>query len=180
MRIIWQNERFEAELSPGEHWQSDMEASKAAGFKTDGPPAWVWASYKAAPLVKLKENRPSSGLTISKDALDKFNALLPEEEKNAALLLMLKDAKKKIKKVQEVEERVSELPEYWKKGEFGKEDLPVEVIARCSQKTEFRRPVKPKARCIVCDGPVYFYEQQDPPTCLYCEMHPGWPAENSA
>jgi hypothetical protein len=177
VRIIWQNDRFEAQLSPGEHWQPDMEACKAAGFKTDGPPTWTWAAVKAAPLVKLRENRPPSGLSVTPEAFSKFQAMSQEEEKNAALLLTLKDAKKKIRKVQEIEQRESALPDYWKKGEFGREDLPPEVIARSKSLLDWKRPKPPKETCINCDGPVYFYEQQDPPMCLWCEMHPGWPVE---
>ena len=169
MRIVWQNDRFEAILTPGAEWQADMASAKAAGFKTEGPPAWVWASYKALPLVSLKENRPPSGLTISREALEKFQAMLPEEEKNAALLATLKETKKKLKKVWDAREQEAELPEYWKKGEFGKEDLPPEIIAQCNQKTEFKRPDPPKERCIECGDPVYPFEMSDIPRCLWCE-----------
>jgi len=33
----------------------------------------------------------------------------------------------------------------------------------------FVPPAPPSILCVVCKSPVYFYEKQDPPTCLWCE-----------
>src|SRR6266568_3066253 len=112
MRIVWQNDRFEAIFTPGDQWQADLEAAKAAGFKTNGPPAWIWSVSKATAIARLRKNRPASGLTITREALEKFQTRLPEEEKNAALLEVLKEAKKRLKKIEKIEERTNNIPEY--------------------------------------------------------------------
>ena len=34
---------------------------------------------------------------------------------------------------------------------------------------KYKPPEAPKLRCCACNEPVYFYEQQEPPMCLWCE-----------
>jgi hypothetical protein len=153
MRITWnQNEeRFEAQFASGEQWEADKTAAMDAGFKTTGPPAWVWFVSKSVALAKLRSHRPGSGLTISKEALDRFNYLQGVEQKNAELKAYAKEQEKRVKKEREQEKiqkqreedgdgecepeyaahYFRETPEYWKgKDEITRADLPADVLAR--------------------------------------------------
>src|SRR5665213_1685444 len=103
MRITWNPElrEFQAELSPGSEWQTEQQTAKSSGFKSSGPPEWLWTTSKAAVLTKLKAARQSGGLTvltIAASALENYNRLVAVEAANAAVLKELKDAKKAQKK----------------------------------------------------------------------------------
>jgi hypothetical protein len=155
--------RFEAEFTD---FQGDLEAVKAAGFKTDGPPEWVWYSYKASPLTKLRENRPASGLTITTEAKEQYAPLAAVEANNEKVKAEFAKHKKVLaKKLKEEKEegKATPIPE---KGYIDASDLP--PMPPSNQK--YNPPPCPKLRCFVCDSPVYFYEKQDPPTCLWCEI----------
>lgn len=154
---------FEAEFSSD--FQGDLAAVKAAGFKTDGPPNWVWYSNKAEPLNKLRESRPASGLTINPDAKEQFAALHAVELNNAKVKAELAGHKKALKKKLKTEEvQVTHAVHIPPKGYIEASDLPP-VESLCKQ---FIPPDKPTTLCIICADPVYFYEQQNPPTCLWC------------
>ncbi len=190
MRITWnQNEnRFEAEFAKGDAWDGDKDSASGAGFRTDGPPAWTWYATKASVLTKLKENRPVSGLTVTREALDAYNRLLEVERKNEELRKYVKEQKKQYKKTvekarieadsqgEEVEPEYEPshyyaMPEYWKgKQEITRADLPADVVARLDKHESVpQRRAEPTATCVMCTAPIYFYEKQDPPTCLWCE-----------
>ena len=161
MRLKWNpsESSFEAEF---QDFQGDLAAVKAAGFKTTGAPGWVWYTQKVGPLDKLRKNRPASGLTILEDALAEYNRLKIEEDKKTALLAELKAAKKESKV--DKPGKVEPVPEGQ---EFG---------YNCVADTEktirigYVPPVWTGPRCVVCDDPVRFYELQEPPTCLSCEI----------
>lgn len=193
MRIIWnENEKqFEAQFAQGDAWDGDKDAAQGAGFRTDGPPAWVWRTSKASHLTKLKEScRPISGLSITREALDAYNRLLEVERKNDELREYVKQQKKQQKKAAELAhieadsegeqvepeyepQHYHEIPEYWRgKHEIGRGDLPADILARSVQRepVSLRTPrAVPTGTCVMCAGPVYFYEKQDPQTCLWCE-----------
>jgi hypothetical protein len=155
--------RFEAEFSD---FHGDLAAVKAAGFKTDGRPDWIWYSYKAEPLNKLRENRPASGLTITTDAKQQFAALHAVELNNAKVRAEFAEHTKALKKkIKEETHEGMTLVVVPPKGYIEASDLPP-FTPVC---TQFNPPDKPSAVCIICGDPVYFYEKQDPPTCLYCE-----------
>ena len=155
---------FEAEFSSD--FQGDLAAVKAAGFKTDGPPEWKWYTYKAGPLSKLRENRPTSGLTISPEAKAQFVSLWAMEERNAKTKAELAEHTKALKKKIKEETHEGTTPVIVPaKGYIEASDLPP-FTPVC---TQFTPPNKPSTVCIICGDPVYFYEKQDPPTCLYCE-----------
>lgn len=166
MNLRWNSEqyRFEAEFSPD--FQGDLAAVKAAGFKTTGAPSWVWHTYKAASLNKLRENRPTSGLTISPEARANFTRLWTVEERNAKVKAELAEHKKQLKKTLRIQEQEGNAVPIPEKGWVGKEDLPVKLAITLSIK-----PSPPLAgpKCIVCGDVVAFYEVQNPPTCLWCE-----------
>jgi hypothetical protein len=171
MNIRWNptENRFEAEFS--QDFQGDLEAVKEAKFHTTGPPNWVW--YAPAPgipaLNRLRAKRPVSGLTITDEAWGVYAPLAETEEKNAAVRKQLADAKKGAKKQRKAVEQESAayiIPEgkIW----LGPEDIP----AKPSLASPYvpTTPI-PDLRCRFCSQPVYFYELQDPPTCLWCEIH---------
>jgi hypothetical protein len=191
MRILWnENEkRFEAQFSTGEMWQSDKDAAQGAGFRTDGPPAWIWRATKAAVLDKLKTNRPASGLAITKEALDAYNRLRAIEERDIELEKFAKEQKKLQKKEQERAKieaeredgeevspeyettRYRPVPEYWKgKHEITRADLPADVVARLDKHEPVPvRKAEPTGKCKVCGEPTYDPEESD--FCLWCSGH---------
>jgi len=178
MRIIWNpnEQRFEAQFSAGEYWSSDQTAAQDVVFHTDGPPAWLWFTSKATPLVKLRSNRPASGLSITADALAAFNHLQEIEQRNAQIKAALKEAQKAQTKVQREYEREEQIgdfepPVYWQgKTSISRDDLPADILVR-----SLRHELIPQSRavptnaCVICGDPIYFYELQEPPTCLSCE-----------
>jgi hypothetical protein len=188
MRILWnENEKqFEAQLTKGEMWQADQAAASDAGFRTAGPPAWIWRATRAAVLDKLKTNRPASGLTITKEALDAYNRLRAIEDRDAELKKFAKEQKKLQKKEQEHRQIESErepgdevepeyevrhyrkVPEYWKgKHEITRADLPADVMARLDQRQPIPvRKAEPIGKCKVCGEATYDPEESD--FCLWC------------
>lgn len=160
MRITWTNERFEAELTPGEKWREDMEAAKASGFKTTGPPSWQWYTEKAAVLNKLRDNRPSSGLTLTELALQKYQTLNKHDEEKAALKKQFEAAKK------EAEKSAPDTNKYYVDQETGITCIVVSPGSKLPY-TKYNPPAPPSERCMICDDPIYFFES--PNICLSCE-----------
>jgi len=167
MRITWdeQQNRFHAELTPGDKWREDMEAAKAAGFKTDGPPSWQWHTQKASVLNKLRAHKPSSGLTLTELALQHYQTINKKDEEKAALKKQFVEANKKAQK-ESKDPEISGLVELvipegkiW----ISAEDLPPLI----SRPRTFIR-TKPDERCMVCEDPIYFYESKN--ICLHCEL----------
>jgi hypothetical protein len=161
MRILW-NAGFQAEFSQT-HWQEDLDAAKAAGFKTDGPPGWLWKTHKAAVLNALKELKPKSGIRITPEALEKYKPLDEREKKNAELKKDLKKALKELKKETDKNDPTT-LYNYAEKGYVVSSDLPPLPPFVSTYK-----PIPtPKETCMICDDPLYFYERED--ICLHCEI----------
>lgn len=166
MNLRWNGtfRRFEVEFSSD--FQGDLAAVKAVGFKTDGAPEWIWHTQKVTVLQKLRENRPASGLTITPEARAQYTPLAELEEKNAkikaALAVHTKEQKKKLENAKK-DANALVVPE---KGYIGAEDLPPQPV----RATAYNPPPPPTTKCIICADPIYFYEKQDPPTCLWCEI----------
>lgn len=166
MNIIWDNANKEF-VAQFEEFAGDLEAVKAAGFRTDGPPGWRW--FAPAPGVKalnrLRANKPASGLTISVDALEIYKPLAEIEEKNQAVLDRLKDYKKTLKKAQkEAAKHAPQIPD--DKMYISLEDLPpLPPFVSSHLVVEFPGE---KLICVSCADRVYFYEYPDIPMCLFC------------
>ena len=174
MHLKWNQfeRRFEAELSR-DNFQIDLEAAKAAGFKTDGAPAWVWYSPKAMSLKWLRENRPPV-LTIEVGARVEYERLLSVEETNARIKAELQVHKKTLKKTLDREKRQGEMhatviPS--KPGELynyiGAEDLP----PMSPRENPYVPPPSPDVLCFVCESPVHPFEYAEGtvnPACLWC------------
>lgn len=165
--------RFEAEFTSD--FNGDLSAVKEAGFKTDGPTSgWIWWTAKIPVLNKLRENKPASGLTITDEAYNVYVVLAERERKNAeakAEFQKLDKVAKKERKQKEQEEATTSLfsiPEgkLW----LDAEDLPPKspFVSSLPKPVAIQGP-----KCHVCGETVAFYELQDPPTCLWCEMHPA-------
>jgi hypothetical protein len=165
---------FVAEFSTDFH--GDLNAVKTSGFRTTGPPQWTWYTSKLSVLNKLRENRPPSGLTIDENAYQAYIRLSEMEATNAKVREQFapiaekqKKAKKERKKQQLKEKTYVTLIIPPKPGELfdfiGMEDLPL------LPPYEFKNPIPPHLGpwCTVCQAPVYLYEKQEPPTCLFCE-----------
>lgn len=161
---------FIAEFSSD--FAGDLAAVKAAGFRTFGAPAWTW--YAPPPGIKalnyLREHRPASDLTISEEAYAAYEPLAAMWAKNEEIKKALAEAKKQAKKERvEVEQEeattaVFSIPEgkIW----IGPEDLPPKPPF---ESVLFKPPKPPDLKCSICGAPVYFYELQEPPMCLFCE-----------
>ena len=163
MNLRWNPsyQRWEAEFND---FANDLAAAKAAGFKTEGAPGWVWYATKAAQLTKLKANRPPQ-LTITPEAREQYNALAAMEEANAKIKAEAKKhetAQKKIQKEKKQDENAWVIPS---KGYIDASDLP--PISPSA--TKYTPPPPPTTLCIICGDPIYSYELQSPPTCLWCE-----------
>lgn len=160
MNLRWNGaqSRFEAEF---QDFHGDLAAVKAAGFRTDGAPEWIWYTYKAGPLSKLKNQRPASGLTISPEAREQYTCLSQMEEKNAALKKEVAAHTKLLKK--SLLKIGKSMPE---KGYIEASDLPPAP----PYAHKYVPPPPPEIKCVVCSDPVYFYERQDPPICFWCEI----------
>jgi len=171
VRIIYNQIQnlFIAEFSSD--FAGDLAAVKAAGFRTFGAPLWVW--YAPPPGIKalnyLREHRPASDLTISDEAYAVYEPLAAVWAKNEEIKQALAEAKKQAKKERvEVEQEeattaVFAIPEgkMW----IGPEDLP----PKPPFESDFKRPKPPVLKCSICGQPIFFYELQQPPMCLFCE-----------
>jgi hypothetical protein len=165
VNISWSNNEFVAEFSSDFH--GDLEAVKSAGFRTNGPPEWRWYAPNIKALNKLREKRPASGLTITIEALEVYKSLAEVEAKNDAVKAQLAEQKKELKKKLQKERKESAKCDWLPVGKeyLDKEDLPpVRPFERA-----YTPPSPPDLKCHICNQPVYFYELQNPPTCLYCE-----------
>jgi hypothetical protein len=168
VRIIWNLtfKQFEAQLSNGEQWAQDQQAVKMAGFKTEGPPDWKWVAFRAAVLTKLKSAKPASGITITPDALMNYQRLKTLEDANAVVKAQLKAARKE----QQIED-----PAKGFKMTMGPEGFMIADVEPGESKiwNKYIPPDKPAMLCHICQSAVYFYECQNPPTCLDCEFELG-------
>jgi hypothetical protein len=194
MRIVWNaNEKyFEAQFSQGDPGQGDKNLASWAGFQTDGPPAWIWHSAKAASLTKLKLSAsvlPTPvAISITKPALDAYNRLRTIEERDAELRKFAKDQKKLQRKEQErtkiaaqhedveIEPEYEpthyrEIPKYWAgKTSISRNDLPADALARLVRHESFIHQelwAKPIGACTICGDNLYFPEE--PPMCFWCD-----------
>lgn len=174
IRYNSQQGTFEAEFSTD--FNGDLQAVKTAGFRTSGPPTWIWWTNKLPVLNKLRENKPASGLSITEDAYQQYLRLTEIEKVNEAARAQFapikekQEKEKKERRKKEIKDQnyvTVEIPK--KPGEdydfIGKEDSP------SSPPYEHKTPILAHTGsfCVYCNAPVHFYELQSPPTCLYCE-----------
>ena len=161
--------RFIAEFSSD--FQGDLAAVKAAGFKPDtSTGAWVWWTGKAAPLTKLRENRPASGLTITPEAREQYTPLAAMEAKNAEIKTAAAKANKELKKTLGLVEAKTPLV-IPKKGYIDASDLPP---LPPSENPYVRPPEDPTApRCCICKALIEMFlygdDEPRPVACLYCQ-----------
>jgi len=158
---------FIAEFSSD--FQGDLAAVKEAGFKPLGvPPPWIWHAPSIKALNKLREKRPTSGLTITPEALEVYKPLAEVEAKNDAVKKQLAEQKKELKKKLQKEQKESTKCDWLP---IGKEYLDAEDLPqKPSLMSSFIPPSPPDLKCLKCQQPIYFYELQSPPTCLWCEV----------
>ena len=167
MNIVWDSSAREFVAQFSSDFAGDLEAVKAAGFHTGGPPEWRW--YAPSPGVKalnrLREKRPVSGLTISLEALEVYKPLQEIEEKNLEVRARLADAKKTLKKKLKEEARCDWLPagkEY-----LEAEDLPpIPPFVSSNLVVPFPGEIK---LCEGCGDRLYFYDYPD--ICLWCSKN---------
>ena len=166
MRILWNSTQnvFQAEFSAD--FQGDLDAAKAAGFRTFGAPEWIW--YAPPPGIKalnrLKDNKPKSGLTITEAALEKYKTLSVKYEKKEEIKKALKDARKAAKK-EECSLPWFDIPE---KGYIDASDLPPMPPFVHT----YVRPNYPHEFCFICGCEVpicSLYKTEPLAICLWCE-----------
>jgi len=162
MRIIWNNENnwFQAELSLNENWRDDMELVRSLGFKTTGPPSWIWHTSQISLLEKLRDRRPKSGLTITEVALEKYKFLKEQSSKKQELKkLFIKD-----KKASETTAADKKCKEY----EDPRTGIVCVYVPTATEKFNWKYtpPAPPTNYCFMCGDFVYDYEGTD--LCLWC------------
>jgi hypothetical protein len=163
MRILWNEQEnwFQAELGLNEFWKDDMELVRSVGFKTTGPPQWIWHTSKASILNKLRDRKPKSGLTITETALQKYNRLNEHEQTKLAVKKQFEQAKKIA--AQEIDSS------NWK--DFIDEETGIvckQVAPAAGEfKWKYTPPKPPQIYCFMCGDPLYYYELPD--VCIYCE-----------
>jgi hypothetical protein len=151
MRIIWNSKDNQFELQfDSNYFRDDLDAAKAAGFRTTGPPSWIWYTTRLKCLKYLQKHQPASGIKIAQDALAKFSQLVTEGKEKQALL---KDAKKRQKAIR---------PQFKQSEPEQRYEVPFKP---------FEPPSPPDVRCTFCFQPVYdMLEQIEPvPVCMWCE-----------
>jgi hypothetical protein len=167
MNLNWNAElrRFEVQFHD---FQDEQPRVKAAGFKTDGPPAWVWYSIKAEPLTKLRNNKPAT-LTISPEARTEYTALKEAEDRNAAIKAEMAVHTKALKKKLKNDKLDAMQPDEY----LDDAGFVCLKVAPKPLKTEnlFVRPAPPEITCFICGTPVYSYEygEGEAPACMYCQ-----------
>ena len=168
MNLNWNAEqrRFEVQFHD---FPNEQPRVKVAGFKTDGPPSWVWYSIKAEALTKLRESRPAV-LTISPEARTEYARLKEVEDRNAAVKAQLAEHKKALKKKLKTDKQDSIKP-----NEYFDEMLQcvctkVEPKPSCIA-NPFVRPAPPEITCFICGCPIYWYEysESQKPSCMWCQ-----------
>lgn len=176
MNLKWNLDlhRWEAEF--GTDFRTEQPLVKAAGFKTDGPPTWVWYSIKAAPLTKLRETKgPSVILTISSEARAEYIRLKELEDRNAATKALLsehtKTLKKKLNNDKKEKTAQSISASYFdvEKGVWVDPPPPPPCPTNQPAPPAFVRPLPPPERCIICQDPLYSYEYDVVLACLWCQ-----------
>lgn len=165
---------FVAEFSTDFH--GDLNVVKEAGFRTTGPPNWIWYADKLSKLNKLRANKPPSGLTIADDAFAQYTRLTEMEAQNEAARAQFAPIKKEQEKKKKQRKREEKIERTYHKvvipakpGELydyiGAEDLPPMPPWRAPEHAPWTGPL-----CAVCEQPVYPYERLEPtPVCLWCE-----------
>lgn len=168
MNLNWNTtlRRFEVQFHD---FNDEQPRVKAAGFKTDGPPAWAWYSFKSEPLTKLRENRPAT-LTISPEARVEYTRLKEVEDRNAATKALLAEHKKALKKKLKTDKQDAMKPDEYFDEVLQAVCLKVPPKDTCTEKP-FVRPTPPETTCFICGEPVYWYEfaEGQKPACLYCQ-----------
>lgn len=167
MNISWsQSERvFVAEFSSD--FAGDLQAVKDAGFRTFGPPSWVW--YAPAPGIKalerLRAKKPNSGLTISSEAFAMYKPLAEQDAKNAEIRKAASELNKANKKQKKKEEQTATASELMPDDKMfiTAADLP----PMPPSKNLYTPPRPPTELCQSCGQPLYMYESKD--LCLWCE-----------
>lgn len=139
-----------------------MEAVKEAGFKTQGPPLWLWCTKKVSVINKLKDNKPKSGLSLSALAFEKYKPLNEDEQKK----LELKKEYKKLKRTAEknsLDSSISHMVELVipEKGYLDASDYPPSTWKPAFEITRMAST----DRCLACDDPLAFFEKT---VCIWC------------
>ena len=169
MNLKWNADyrHFEVEFH---NFAEEQPLVKAAGFKTLGPPSWIWYSIKSEPLTKLRENRPAI-LNINADARIEYTRLKEVEDRNAATKAALKEQQKELKKKLKIDKQDATKPGEYFDEEVGFVCVKVPPQPVIENPNRYVRPEPPKITCFICENPVYFYEygESQHPSCLYCQ-----------
>jgi hypothetical protein len=164
MRILWNEQEnwFQAELGLNEFWKDDMDLVRSVGFKTTGPPQWIWHTTKASHLNKLRDKKPKSGLTITETALEKYKLLNDQEQKKIELKKRFEKAKKLV--ADEI------TATNWKDYIDAETGIVCKQVEQIDTKFVPKYVIQPapEVYCFVCGSPLYYYEAPD--VCLYCEF----------
>jgi hypothetical protein len=171
LRILWNAELkvFELEFSKEATWQEDQQLAKDAKFKAN-PPEWIWRTHKVEPLLYLKKQSVSSGLSISPEALTEFTKLKESYDRNQEVIKQLKDAQKQAKKDESESAEAADDPIFTIFADDGT------ILREGTRSVETGSPKKVEyvlqsnERCIVCgSGPLSPLDFDF--LCLWCSKN---------
>lgn len=199
MQISWNSQHFVFELTfDKDNFKNCLDCAKAAKFKTTGAPQWIWYTDKVKNVKLLRENKPTSGLTITPDARAQFELQCVEDDKKEAVMKYARDVKARLAGKPTEDERAAKRKEREAaraakglgpvvrkvKQAKGGAHVKVDIQYDALKHVPFVLPQPPQIQCIYCQAPVYFYEKLEPlPVCIWCEKtiadHQG-PDEDNA
>lgn len=168
MNLSWNptQRRWEVQF---QDFSTEQPLVKAAGFKTDGPASgWIWYSTKAAPLTKLRENKPPV-LTISPEARAEYLRYKEVEDKNAATKALLAEHTKALKKKLKLDKQDAMKPDEYM-DPLGFVCIRVQPKAAPEVRSLASRMPLPDVHCAICKECLFEYEYSPtgPLICLWC------------
>jgi hypothetical protein len=160
MKLVWNNNRFEVQFTD---FQNDLDAVKTAGFRTSGPPEWIW--FAPAPGIKALDRlrKIQSNLQITELALQHYKSLTQKFEQKQNLRKQFKQAQKQAKKTEPASIKdmyFDEELQFW--CAIVKPPTEIEFIP-------YVRPPYPEEKCLLCDAPLWPPFEDGRSFCMYCE-----------
>jgi hypothetical protein len=158
MKILWNEQRNWFQVELGEPWRDNMELVRSVGFKTSGPPEWIWRATKASTLNKLRSK--SQSLVITELAFEKYKIL--NEQEQSKIELKKRFLKAKTLAAREINSN------NWK--EYFDEETGVmcKIVEPVTDKFvwKYEPPPPPEVRCFICGQPLYCFDAPD--ICTWC------------
>jgi hypothetical protein len=158
MKISWSEQENWFQVELGEPWRDNMELVRLVGFKTTGPPDWIWHTSKAAILNKLRSK--SQSLVITELAFEKYKLL--NEQEQSKIELKKRFLKAKTLAAREINSN------NWKEYFDEQTGVMCKIVEPVTDKFvwKYEPPPPPGLRCFMCGQPLYCFDLSD--ICTWC------------